>query len=132
MTASRIASASSAKRDTTPDLLLRRALRAVGLRYRIDVASLPGRPDLVIPAARLAIFCDGDFWHGNPRNFKLPQTNPEFWMKKIQYNRAKDRRVTRFWRGRGWTVIRIWESTLKRCPDVCLNRVVRALEKLML
>src|SRR5438067_13702101 len=102
ITASRVARASSAKRDTKPEMLLRRAVRRTGLRYRIDVASLPGRPDLVIPGARVAIFCDGDFWHGRYLEKRLLRLtvghNASYWVSKIKSNVARDRRTARLLR----------------------------------
>jgi DNA mismatch endonuclease (patch repair protein) len=59
----------------------------------------------------------------------VPRTNSAFWEKKIKYNRTKDRRITKLLRSRGWKVVRIWESTLRRWPDACLARVIRALKK---
>src|SRR5258707_566508 len=103
-----------------------RKARILGWRRH---ARLPGRPDFSFRMARVAVFVDGDFWHGNPRTFKLPLTNAAFWEKKIRYNRAKDRRVARELRSLGWTVIRIWESALKRRSESCVARVVRALGK---
>src|SRR5438874_13829898 len=119
--ASRIASASSAKRDTRPELLLRRALRSVGLRYRIDVAALPGRPDLVISATRLAVFCDGDFWHGRNLKRRLQRLaaghNSPYWVSKIKSNVDRDRRVDRQLRDAGWKVLRFWESDVRANPE---------------
>src|SRR5687768_8023193 len=87
LTASRVASASSNKRDTKPELLLRRALSKCGLRYKVDVGSLPGRPDLVVPTARVAVFCDGDFWHGRGLKSRLAKLgrghNADYWVSKI-------------------------------------------------
>jgi DNA mismatch endonuclease (patch repair protein) len=88
-----------------------------------------GRPDFTFQAARVVVFVDGDFWHGNPRTFKLPKTNTRFWREKIHYNRTNDKKVTRQLKRNGWTVIRIWESALKRRPQACVARVVRALKK---
>lgn len=102
-----------------------RKARIVGWRRH---TRLLGRPDFTFHAERVVVFVDGDFWHGHPRNFKVPGTNASFWVQKIRYNRAKDRRVTRTLREAGWTVIRIWESSLKKRPDACLSRVLRALE----
>lgn len=122
--ASRIASASSAKRDTKPELLLRRALWASGLRYRVDVGSLPGRPDVVIPSVRLAIFCDGDFWHGRDLERRLGKLaaghNAAYWMSKIKSNVKRDRRVERLLLDSGWGCLRFWES------DVCANPTLAA------
>jgi DNA mismatch endonuclease, patch repair protein len=92
-------------------------------------AQLPGRPDFIFKKQRVAVFVDGDFWHANPKKFKMPLSNCAFWEEKVRYNRAKDRRVTRTLRIRGWKVIRIWESSLERRPDFCVGRVARALKK---
>lgn len=73
---------------------------------------MPGRPDFVFPAAKLVVFVDGDFWHGNPRNYRPPTSNVEYWRTKIQRNRDRDRQVNRTLRKLGWRVIRIWESSL--------------------
>ena len=99
-----------------------RKARLVGWRRH---AALPGRPDFIFRRQRVAVFVDGDFWHANPRNFKMPLSNRAFWEEKVRYNRAKDRRVTRALRDQGWTVIRIWESALKRKPQACLARIAR-------
>jgi DNA mismatch endonuclease, patch repair protein len=73
---------------------------------------LPGRPDFVFASSKLAIFIDGDFWHGNPKGFRLPKSNRAYWKKKISGNRQRDRAVTRQLRRMGWRVLRIWESSL--------------------
>lgn len=90
---------------------------------------LLGRPDFTFKAERVVVFVDGDFWHGNPKRFKIPSSNSSFWETKIKYNRAKDRRVTRRLRKSGWTVIRIWESSLKRNCAACIARIIRARER---
>lgn len=130
VTASRIASASSGKRDTKPELLLRRALWSAGLRYRVDVASLPGRPDLVIPAARLAVFCDGDFWHGRNLERRLQKLavghNARYWVSKIKSNVDRDRRIERVLVDSGWKVLRFWESDVRENPERAAKAVLRA------
>ena len=103
-----------------------RANRVVGWRRH---AKLPGRPDFIFRALRLAIFVDGDFWHGNPARYKTPKTNPSFWDLKIETNRARDRRVDRSLRAAGYRVVRIWESALKKNRERCLKRVVLAMER---
>lgn len=74
---------------------------------------LHGRPDFVFVQHRLAIFIDGDFWHGNPKKFRVPKSNCAYWRNKILRNRARDRRVNRTLRNMGWQVIRFWESSLR-------------------
>jgi DNA mismatch endonuclease Vsr len=73
---------------------------------------LPGKPDFVFRRARVVVFVDGDFWHGNPRCYRLPKSNVEYWKKKIEGNRARDKEITRTLKRLGWRVIRIWESAL--------------------
>jgi DNA mismatch endonuclease, patch repair protein len=74
---------------------------------------LPGTPDFAFPKLRLAIFVDGCFWHGCPRCYTRPATNRDFWDKKLRDNCARDRRVNRELRSKGWRVIRIWAHSLK-------------------
>lgn len=116
--ASHAAKGSSKKTDTKPELLLRRALWSAGLRYRKNPPGLPGKPDVVFPGARLAVFCDGDFWHG--RNWEARQAkltrghNAEYWLAKIGRNMQRDAEVTAALREAGWLVLRVWESDVKR------------------
>jgi DNA mismatch endonuclease, patch repair protein len=74
---------------------------------------LPGRPDFVFRRQRLCVFVDGCFWHGCPRHATQPKANADFWRKKIEANRARDRRVTRELRAAGWRVLRVWEHELR-------------------
>lgn len=134
--ASRVASASSAKRDTKPELLLRRALWSAGIRYRVDVGSLPGRPDVVIPAARLVIFCDGDFWHGRNLERRIEKLaaghNAPYWVSKIKSNVDRDRRIERILVDSGWHFLRFWESDVRANPKLAAKavlKVVRARRK---
>jgi len=100
-------------RDTGPESRFRKALWALGVRYRIR-NRLPGRPDLVIPRARIAIFVDGCFWHHCPKHFVMPRTNRNFWRQKIGANRERDRNVNRKLRCDGWKVVRIWEHDIEK------------------
>jgi DNA mismatch endonuclease, patch repair protein len=74
---------------------------------------LPGKPDFVFTKHKLAVFIDGDFWHGNPRKFRIPKSNRDYWSAKIQTNRERDRMINKELRKAGWRVLRIWESSLK-------------------
>lgn len=100
--------------DTKPEIILRRTLWKRGLRYRVANRHLPGRPDVVFPTEKVAIFCDGDFWHGrdwDQRRKRLAAgANPQYWIKKIETNRTRDRRVTAELEGMGWKVLRFWEG----------------------
>ena len=75
---------------------------------------LEGRPDFVFPAIRVAIFVDGCYWHGCPQHYKQPSSNVSFWTTKIAKNKARDRRVGRMLKAKGWSVVRIWEHSLKQ------------------
>jgi DNA mismatch endonuclease, patch repair protein len=89
------------------------------MRYRLDYP-LPGRPDIVFPTARVAVFCDGDFWHGRnwaERRRRLERgSNADYWVKKIAANRARDARYNRALKELGWTVVRFWETDILADP----------------
>lgn len=98
-------------KNTKPELLLRRALHAMGYRYRIHDRALPGKPDLVFAGRRKVIFVNGCFWHGHscPVGSRLPKTNTEFWADKRRRNQERDSaqrlRLTEL----GWTYLDVWE-----------------------
>lgn len=112
--------------DTVPEIAFRRALWAVGLRYRVR-ARLPGTPDLAFPKWRLTIFVDGCFWHACPRHYGEPKSNVGFWRTKIAANRDRDRRVNRELRKLGWRVFRIWEHELRENLPGAVARVLELL-----
>jgi DNA mismatch endonuclease (patch repair protein) len=99
------------QRGTIPELELRRALYARGLRYRVQVSLLtkPKRvADIVFPGTRVAVFVDGCFWHGCPLHASWPKENADFWRAKIEANRARDADTDERLRAIGWEVIRVW------------------------
>jgi DNA mismatch endonuclease (patch repair protein) len=120
-------------RDTRPELLLRRALWARGLRYRVDVRTLPGRPDLVFTRARIVVFCDGDFWHGKNwrnRRTKLARgTNSAYWIAKITANIVRDRSTTARLAAAGWRVLRFWESEIRDDLQDIVDRICVLLQQ---
>jgi len=100
------------RRDTKPELVIRRLLHARGMRYRVDVSPLPGmrrRADIVFTRARVAVFVDGCFWHGCPLHATKPKANAEWWADKLATNQARDVATDRQLRDAGWTVLRYWE-----------------------
>lgn len=127
--ASRVAKSSSRKRDSRPEVLLRRALWARGLRYRVDVHALPGRPDIVLHRARVVVFCDGDFWHGRNLKERLALLakghNAQYWVAKICSNVERDRRRDVELTGTGWFVVRCWETDIVRDPAAVADAVAR-------
>jgi DNA mismatch endonuclease, patch repair protein len=121
-------------KDTTSELVLRRALWHRGLRFRLHRATLPGHPDIVFPGAKVAVFVDGDFWHGNQWRLRGLQRledqfrdseNSEYWIRKISRNVIRDRESTTTLEQSGWRVIRVWESDIKRDLSGCVDRVER-------
>lgn len=101
--------------NTTPELIIRRLVRALGLRYRLHAKDLAGRPDLVFPRLKKAIFVNGCFWHGhNCSAAHLPKTNVEYWIQKQSRNARRDKRNVRSLRAAGWSVLVVWECTVKR------------------
>lgn len=113
--------------NTQPELELRRALHAAGMRYRKDLRlDLGGgrvRPDVVFTRVKVAVFVDGCFWHACPEHFVPPRKNDWYWGPKIERNRARDARSDQLLRENGWTVVRIWEH--EELPEA-LDRVRRA------
>ncbi|MBC3954828.1 very short patch repair endonuclease [Pseudomonas triticifolii] len=101
-------------KNTSPELLIRKALHARGFRFRIHAKHLPGKPDLVLPKYNAAIFVHGCFWHGHDcRFFKVPQTRPEFWLEKIGKNQARDLVQIAALRALGWRVLVVWECAVR-------------------
>lgn len=113
-------------KNTKPEILLRKELWALGFRYRIK-NKLPGHPDVVFPRKRVAVFIDGCFWHCCPKHCKMPETNRDFWEKKLHRNVERDKEVTRKLKKDGWKVIRFWEHQIKSDLISCVNRIVRYL-----
>lgn len=114
--------------DTTPEVSLRRAVHALGLRYRLRRRIAGCRPDLVFPGRRVAVFVDGCFWHNCPQHgpkvFKGP--NADRWRAKLQTNVARDRRNDKALRDDGWQVVRVWECEVRQSAGDAALRVARA------
>lgn len=100
-------------RDTKPELKVRRAIHAAGLRYRLHAKDLPGRPDLVFRSRRIAVFVHGCFWHQHPdpscKLARMPKSKLEFWRPKLEGNRQRDLRTRGELEARGWSVLEVWE-----------------------
>ena len=128
------ARASSRKTDTRCEVKVRSLLWRAGARFRKNVQTLPGKPDVVFPGRRLAIFCDGDFWHGkdwDERRRRLARgTNAPYWTAKIERNRERDRHNTRRLEADGWTVLRFWESEIHENPEAIAEEVLTTLARL--
>ncbi|MFG2978057.1 very short patch repair endonuclease [Streptomyces sp. NPDC048331] len=115
-----------ARRNTTPELAVRRLLHAAGLRYRLQV-KVPGMPrrtiDIAFPGAKVAVFLDGCFWHGCPEHATQPKSNAQWWREKLDKNMARDRETSELLAAAGWTVLRFWEH---ETPESVAARVIDA------
>ena len=113
--------------DTKIEILLRKALWKKGIRYRKNLRNLPGKPDIAITRYKIAIFCDGEFFHGKDWEVLKPRlekgNNGEFWISKISRNRERDDEVNKRLLFMGWTVIRFWGTDIKKHTDECVKVV---------
>ena len=116
-------------RDTRPEMRLRRALHAVGLRYRLQARELAGRPDIVFRRPKLAIFVHGCFWHRHPgcANARMPKSRVDFWQTKLEGNVNRHARQVRELEMAGWTVLTIWECEIR--DQAVLNSFVEDVKK---
>jgi DNA mismatch endonuclease (patch repair protein) len=124
--------ASVGTRDTGPELLLRKALYRLGYRYRTHYRKLPGKPDVVFPRWRKAIFIHGCFWHGHGCRWgRLPKSRLEYWRPKIAANRSRDRRAARAIRRSGWDVLVVWQCELRKLERVlpCVLAFLNVVQK---
>jgi DNA mismatch endonuclease (patch repair protein) len=118
------------QRDSRIELVLRSALWHAGLRYHKHVR-MRGIPDLVLRRPKILIFVDSCFWHGCRFHCRRPKTHVKFWQAKIARNRARDLKVNRFYRRRGWMVLRFWEHQLNTNLEGCVDRVLAAVARSM-
>lgn len=114
-------------RDTKPELLLRRSLWRLGMRYRVKSKAV-GRPDIVFTSKRIAIFVDGCQWHCCPTHWVRPKSNTRFWDRKFNRNRDRDVEVTRLLKTQGWTVLRFWEHQVEAGCDALAWKVLALVE----
>ena len=115
--------------NTSPELALRKALWARGLRYRLMVRTIGGRPDLVFPKQRLAVFIDGCFWHGCPLHYARPRSRHEFWSIKLAENIHRDYRQSDALHSAGWSVVRLWEHEVILDLARATDRVAQSLKR---
>lgn len=112
-------------KDTSIELLLRKALWRRGYRYRKNYSKLPGKPDIAMTKYKIAIFCDSEFFHGKDWEILKPRLergdNAEYWVKKISRNRERDEEINKKLLFEGWTVIRFWGRDIKRNLDECIG-----------
>lgn len=113
-------------KNTTPEINVRRAAHALGLRFRLHRADLPGKPDLMFPRWRTVVFVNGCFWHSHHcERARLPKTNVDYWTKKLQRNALRDKETITLLKKSGWRCAVIWECQAK--DPVRLERILRRL-----
>ena len=113
--------------NTLPERILAKELKQLKVYFSQHSNKLPGKPDFIFRKKKLVVFVDSDFWHCNPRRFKMPKTNQIYWKNKIQRNIERDKEVNLILRSQGWRVIRIWESMIKRQTSYCIGRILKYL-----
>lgn len=116
-------------KDSKIEILLRKALWQKGYRYRKNYKKLPGKPDIVFNKAKVAVFCDSEFWHGYDWQIRKNdiKSNREFWIPKIEKNIARDIAVNEELQKRGYTVLRFWGKEIEKNLDRCVEAVVKAI-----
>lgn len=120
-------------KDTKPELLVRKFLFANGFRYRVNDKRLPGKPDIVLPKHKTAIFVNGCFWHGheNCKYFVVPKTRTKFWLNKIECNKQRDLENFSQIKNEGWKLFTIFECELKsKKRERTLTRIIKQLNKI--
>ncbi len=110
-------------KDTSIEIILRKALWNKGYRYRKNCKDVIGKPDLCFKGKKLAVFCDSEFWHGKYfiEGKYIPKTNRKFWMEKLKRNIERDKKVNAKLKENGWTVLRFWESDIRKNTDKCIE-----------
>ena len=123
-------------KDTDIEVKLRKALWKKGYRYRKNVDSLPGKPDIVLTKYKIVIFCDGEFFHGKDWEILRPRleksNNSEYWIKKISRNRERDEEINKQLLFQGWTVIRFWGKDIQKNTEECVRVIEEAVFDSML
>lgn len=115
--------------DTRIEVLIRSALHKKGYRFRKNVKSLVGKPDIVMPKYHLLIFLDSCFWHKCPYHSNIPQINTMYWIPKLERNKKRGKEVNRILRKQGWTVLRFWEHQIKKDYEKVVTEIVQTLKK---
>jgi DNA mismatch endonuclease, patch repair protein len=121
--ATRRAMQANRRRDTGPEMAIRRLVHATGLRYRVDARPLPAArhtADMIFTRARVAVFIDGCWWHGCAEHYRPPASNTDYWAGKVARNRERDRLADQVLIAAGWTIIRIWEHD---APESAARRI---------
>jgi DNA mismatch endonuclease (patch repair protein) len=116
-------------KNTQIETMLCKALWHRGVRYRKNTKTVYGTPDICIKKYKIAIFCDGDFWHGKNHTNKEFSTNKQYWDNKIKRNKERDLEVTITLRDKGWTVFRFWEDEILSDLEGCITKIMQIYKK---
>jgi len=119
-------------KNSQMELKLRRKLFSLGYRYRVHYKKIYGKPDIIFPRQKIAIFCDSHFWHGYKFNKALKgklKTNRNYWVNKIEKNIKRDKIVTKRLKNEGWIVIRFWEHQIQNKLDFCVQKIEKYISK---
>jgi DNA mismatch endonuclease (patch repair protein) len=123
--------------DTKPEVFFRQALWKWGIRYRKNVKDLFGTPDIAIKKYKIVIFIDGDYWHGNDWKKKkfssqeeLLSTYSDYWQKKIRRNIVRDKKVEKYYKSIGWTILRFWTSETDKNLNECIIKTIKTIDKI--
>jgi len=119
-------------KDTSIEIILRKVLWKKGYRYRKNCKDVIGKPDLCFKGKKLAVFCDSEFWHGKylMEGKYIPKTNRKFWIEKLEKNIERDKTVNMKLKENGWTVLRFWESDIRKNIDRCIEIFEKTYSKL--
>lgn len=113
-------------KDTKLEIEFRKSVWKCGLRYRLHY-KIAGKPDMVFPSKRVAVFIDSCFWHNCPKHCRKPKSNIDYWNSKLKKNAKRDREVNLLLKKQGWKVLRLWEHEIYKNLDSCLKRVINFL-----
>lgn len=116
-------------KDTSIEILLRKALWSKNIRYRKNCKDVYGKPDICFKGKKVAVFCDSEYWHGKylQEGRYIPKTNTEFWVNKIQSNIDRDFKVNEELQSQGWTVIRFWGEEISKNIEACVEKIQEVL-----
>lgn len=116
-------------KNTKPERIVMKELRKRKIYFAKHVDKIFGKPDIVFRRKKVAVFIDSDFWHCNPDKFVMPKTNTKYWEQKIDRNKKRDALVTETLEEKGWTVLRIWESDIKKDLEHVMQIILSSIDR---
>ena len=115
--------------DTKMEVLIRSELHKRGFRFRKNVKSMIGKPDIVFPKYKVVVFLDSCFWHKCPYHHNVPHTNPDYWIPKLENNKKRAKEVNKKLKSQGWVVLRFWEHQFKNNFDRVIEKISQKVGK---